>query len=90
MVLSCSPSAEEIEKRGEGSMTPQQMLEQNIENAWILFNEIVSQEEEVGFNDAELSLDRKRAEGYAEGLAYAYRLIYGEEFSPKFEINWVD
>jgi hypothetical protein len=68
-------------------MTPQQMLETQIEEAWISFNEIATEEEEEGYSDAMLSMDRTRAEGYAEGLAYAYRLIYDKEFTPKFEIH---
>jgi hypothetical protein len=38
---------------------------------------IAKEEEDGGYSDAMLSMDRTRAEGYAEGLQAAYTLIYG-------------
>lgn len=52
-------------------------LEDMITAAWAEFNEIAKEEEDGGYSDAMLSMDRTRAEGYAEGLQAAYTLIYG-------------
>ena len=43
------------------------------------FIEISTEEEEGGYSDAMLSMDRTRAEGYAEGLEYALNLLLGGE-----------
>jgi hypothetical protein len=64
-------------------MTPQQMLEQMIDSAWADFAEIATEEEEDGYSDAMLSMDRTRAEGFAEGLATAYHLVYDKEYLPQ-------
>jgi hypothetical protein len=64
-------------------MTPQQMLEQMIDSAWKDFSQIAAEEEEDGYSDAMLSMDRTRAEGFAEGLSVAYHLVYDEEYIPK-------
>lgn len=67
-------------------MTPQEMLEQMIDNAWIDFNEIAKAEEEDDYSDAMLSMERTEAQGYAEGLSMAYNLVYNKVYNPKTEI----
>jgi hypothetical protein len=64
-------------------MTPQQMLEQIIDAAWADFSEIARAEEEDDYSDAMVSMDRTRAEGFAEGLAIAYSLVYDKEYIPQ-------
>lgn len=64
-------------------MTPQEMLEEMIDSAWNDFSEIAKEEEDDGYSDAMLSMDRTRAEGFAEGLATAYHLVYDKEYTPK-------
>ena len=68
-------------------MTPQQMLEEMIDSAWQEFAEIAQEEEDGDYSDAMLSMDRTRAEGYAEGLAAAYHLVYDKEYTPKENPN---
>jgi hypothetical protein len=64
-------------------VTPQEMLEEMIDSAWNDFSEIAKEEEDDGYSDAMLSMDRTRAEGFAEGLATAYHLVYDKEYTPK-------
>lgn len=64
-------------------MTPQEMLEEMIDAAWNDFSEIAKEEEADDYSDAMLSMDRTRAEGFAEGLATAYHLVYDKEYTPK-------
>ena len=64
-------------------MTPQEMLEQMIDTAWADFSEIAKAEEEDDYSDAMVSMDRTRAEGFAEGLATAYNLVYDKEYIPQ-------
>jgi hypothetical protein len=64
-------------------MTPQKMLEEMIDSAWNDFAQIAKEEEEDDYSDAMLSMDRTRAEGFAEGLATAYHLVYDKEYTPK-------
>ena len=59
------------------------MLEQVIDSAWNDFAEIAKEEEEDDYSDAMLSMERTRAEGFAEGLATAYHLVYDKEYTPK-------
>ncbi len=68
-------------------MTPQEMLEEMIDSAWHDFAEIAKEEEDDGYSDAMLSMDRTRAEGFAEGLAVAYHLVYDKEYTPKENPN---
>lgn len=67
-------------------MTPQEMLEQMIDNAWIDFNEIAKAEEEDDYSDAMVSMERTEAQGYAEGLSMAYNLVYNKVYVPKIDI----
>ena len=64
-------------------MTPQEMLEQVIDSAWNDFAEIAKEEEDDDYSDAMLSMERTHAEGFAEGLATAYHLVYDKEYTPK-------
>lgn len=64
-------------------MTPQEMLEEMIDNAWNDFAQIAKEEEEDDYSDAMVSMDRTRAEGFAEGLATAYHLVYDKQYTPK-------
>lgn len=68
-------------------MTPQDMLKNMIQKAWAEFNDIAREEEEDDYSDAMLSMDRTRAEGYAEGLSTAYALIFNEEYLPEIEVE---
>lgn len=68
-------------------MTPQEMLKNMIQKAWAEFNDIAREEEEDDYSDAMLSMDRTRAEGYAEGLSSAYSIIYNEEYLPVIEVE---
>jgi len=68
-------------------MTPQQMLEEMIDSAWQEFAKVAKEEEDGDYSDAMLSMDRTRAEGYAEGLASAYHLVYDKEYAPKENPN---
>ena len=70
-------------------MTSQEMLEQVIDSAWNDFSQIAKEEEEDDYSDAMLSMERTRAEGFAEGLATAYNLVYDKEYTPK-ESLYVD
>lgn len=67
-------------------MTPQEMLEQMIDNAWTDFNEIAQAEEEDDYSDAMVSMERTEAQGYAEGLSMAYNLVYNKVYTPKVAI----
>jgi len=64
-------------------MTPQEMLEEMIDAAWNDFAQIAKEEEEDDYSDAMVSMDRTRAEGFAEGLATAYHLVYDKQYTPK-------
>jgi hypothetical protein len=68
-------------------MTPQEMLKNMIQKAWAEFNDIAREEEEDDYSDAMLSMDRTRAEGYAEGLSTAYSLIFNEDYLPEIEVE---
>ena len=68
-------------------MTPQEMLKQMIDKAWAEFNEIAQEEEDGDYGDAMLSMDRTRAEGYAEGLSSAYSLIFNVDYLPVIEVE---
>lgn len=61
-------------------MSIKDKLKQDIHKAWDEFNEIATEEEEDDYSDAMVSMDRTRAEGYAEGLQYAWELMYDETY----------
>jgi hypothetical protein len=58
----------------------QHKLVKLIEQSWAEYEEIHAEEKEGGYSDAMLSMERTHAEGYAEGLASAYAMIYGKEY----------
>ena len=68
-------------------MNPQQMLEEMIDSAWHDFSVIAKEEEEDDYSDAMVSMERTHAEGFAEGLATAYNLVYDKEYTPKENPN---
>jgi hypothetical protein len=70
----------------ETKLDPKKIFQLQIDSAWREFNEIAQEEEEGDYSDAMLSMDRTRAEGYAEGLGMAYYIFYGEKYTPTFEI----
>jgi hypothetical protein len=61
-------------------MTIKDKLKQDIHKAWDEFNAIAAEEEEDDYSDAMVSMDRTRAEGYAEGLQYAWEMMYDESY----------
>ena len=62
-------------------MTPQQMLEQMIDNATLDFSEIAKEEEDGDYGDAMLSMERTEANGFLEGLSVAYHIIFDKEYT---------
>jgi len=68
-------------------MTPQQMLEQMIDKATLEFLEIASQEEDDGYSDAMLSMERTEANGFVEGLSVAYHIIFDKEYISPVELD---
>jgi hypothetical protein len=50
--------------------------------AWAEYGELYDAEEAGGFCDAMESMERKYAEGVADGLSSAYFMVYGETFPP--------
>ena len=65
-------------------MNSQQQLESEIDSAWEEYRQIAEAEEEDDYSDDMVSMDRTEAEGYANGLARAYQVIYKEDY-PKVE-----
>jgi hypothetical protein len=49
------------------------------------FAEIAKEEEDGDYSDAMLSMDRTRAEGYADGLLSAYYQVFGESYEDSEE-----
>ena len=44
------------------------------------FSEIAQEEQDGDYSDAMLSMDRTRAEGFADGLLSAYYQVFGESY----------
>ena len=63
-------------------MTPQEMLQDMIDDAWREYN-ISLGEEENDPDNAMISIERSFAEGYAEALSVAHFLIFDEEYNVK-------
>jgi len=61
-------------------MTPQEMLEQLIDNATKDFIEIAKAEEDDGYSDAMVSMERTEADGFLQGLSVAYHIIFDKEY----------
>jgi hypothetical protein len=68
-------------------MTPQEMLEQMIDKATLDFLEIAKEEEEDGYSDAMMSMERTEANGFVEGLSVAYHIIFDKEYISPVELD---
>jgi hypothetical protein len=55
-------------------------LRESIRLALQEFADIAKEEEDDDYSDAMLSMDRTRAEGYADGLLSAYYQVFGESY----------
>jgi len=55
-------------------------LRESIRLALQEFADIAKEEEDGDYSDAMLSMDRTRAEGYADGLLSAYYQVFGESY----------
>ena len=64
-------------------MTPQEMLEEMIDKAWIDYVDIHKAEIDSGYDDAMDGFERKEAEGFALGLEAAYSIVYNKEYQSK-------
>ena len=56
-------------------MTPQQMLEEMIDKATLDFLRIAKEEEDDDYSDAMQSMERTYAEGFADALEMAIRIL---------------
>jgi hypothetical protein len=61
-------------------MTPQEMLEQLIDNATKDFIEIAKAEEDDDYSDAMVSMERTEADGFLQGLSVAYHIMFDKEY----------
>jgi hypothetical protein len=68
-------------------MTPQEMLEQMIDKATLDFLEVAKAEEDDGYSDAMVSMDRTEAQGFVDGLSAAYYIIYDKEYNSPVELD---
>jgi hypothetical protein len=55
-------------------------MRESIKVALEQFSQIAQEEEDGEYSDAMLSMDRTRAEGYADGLLSAYYQVFGESY----------
>ena len=51
------------------------------------FADIAKEEEDGDYSDAMLSMDRTRAEGFADGLLSAYYQVFGESYEDGEDIK---
>jgi len=58
-------------------------LEEEIDEAWHIFNKIATEEEEDDYSDAMQSMERTEANGFAVGLERAYYILFNERYTPK-------
>ncbi len=68
-------------------MTPQEMLEQLIDNATKEFLEIAKAEEEDDYSDAMVSMERTEADGFLQGLSVAYHIMFDKEYISPVELE---
>ena len=54
------------------------------------FSEIAQEEQDGDYSDAMLSMDRTRAEGFADGLLSAYYQVFGESYEDGEDISNVN
>ena len=59
-------------------MTREEVLSNLINKAIAEYQEAYEEEEANDFDDAMESMERKYLEGYADGLAHAYHIAFGE------------
>jgi len=62
---------------GKDTIDTMEKLLEEINKAKTAWDEIAQQEEDGGYNDAMLSIERGEAEGYYFGLRYAYIILNG-------------
>lgn len=67
-------------------MTPQQMLENMIDEATMQFLRIAKEEEDGDYSDAMLSMERTEANGFVEGLQVAYHVIFDKIYESTVEL----
>jgi hypothetical protein len=79
-VLQGDPMKEQ-KPSGEVTVSEKEYLKQLIEKAWEDLNDLAKAEEEAGFEDEMITMDKTRAQGYAEGLSTAFRYVFKEEFN---------
>jgi len=60
-------------------------MRESIKIALEQFAQIAQEEEDGDYSDAMLSMDRTRAEGYADGLLSAYYQVFGESYEDSEE-----
>ena len=65
-------------------------MRESIKIALEQFSEIAQEEEDGDYSDAMLSMDRTRAEGYADGLLSAYYQVFGESYEDSKETSDVN
>jgi hypothetical protein len=65
-------------------------MRESIKIALEQFAEIAQEEEDGDYSDAMLSMDRTRAEGYADGLLSAYYQVFGESYEDYKETSDVN
>lgn len=63
----------------EIAVSEKEHLKLLIQKAWEDFNDLAKAEEEAGFEDEMITMDKTRAQGYAEGLSAALQHIFKEE-----------
>ena len=64
----------------EIAVSEKEHLKLLIQKAWEDFNDLAKAEEEAGFEDEMITMDKTRAQGYAQGLSAAFQHIFKEEF----------
>jgi len=65
-------------------------MRESIKIALEQFSQIAQEEEDGDYSDAMLSMDRTRAEGYANGLLSAYYQVFGESYEDYKETSDVN
>ena len=66
---------------GEITVSEKEYLKLLIQKAWEDFNDLAKAEEEAGFEDEMITMDKARAQGYADGLSVAFQHIFKEQFN---------
>jgi len=72
---------------GEVTVSEKEYLKLLIQKAWEDFNDLAKAEEEAGFEDEMITMDKTRAQGYAEGLSTAFRYVFKEEFNAWIKVS---